>query len=60
MFNCRASGRISGLRGTTLAAVQNRQSAEKLFSEKLSQTMFRKHQNVVNVSIDFALLNPEK
>lgn len=36
-----------------------RSSAEKLFFEKLSQTMFRKHQNAVNASIDFALLNPE-
>lgn len=57
VLNAETAG--SHLWGTALAAVHSRLSAEKLVFEKLSQTMFRKHQNVVNASIDFALLNPE-
>lgn len=55
-----ASGSTSCLRGTAAAAVHSSPSAEKLFFEKLPQTKLRKHQNVVNASIDFALLNSEK
>lgn len=43
-----------------LAAGHGSPCAEKLVFEKPSQTRFRKQQNVVNASIDFALLNPEK
>lgn len=57
MLTAETAGR--GLWGTALAAVHSRPSAGKLFFEKLSWTMFRKHQNAVNASIDFALLNPE-
>lgn len=43
-----------------LAAGHSSLCAEKLVFEKPSRARFRKQPNVVNASIDFALLNPEK